>query len=364
MDIQSQKKYKNYYIGTTALIVGCREGIKNKILKLLIENNCNINLTDSIGNSAFMYACDKNNGEIMEMLLDRKVDINQTNTNEENALIRICKNKKENLNCVKLLVKRSINIHHEDNMGNTALFYACENSHSATINLLLSYQININHINKKEENLLIYLLKNNCKINILNILIKNAFNIHYIDPNGCTILHHAIKYNLDVVKYIIESGCDVNIKNLFENTFLTIDNNLSAKDYCDTINFAIKHGYNINNKNLRSKTAIFKLIEKEHDKEVIKHLTNMIKKNIINLHIKVKNGILLDKIKVKYTENQKLIKLIKNKMKVQETLISKCKTGVKYYLENVSKKIFREHTRNCDINNILDKIITERFKSL
>ncbi len=69
----------------------------------------------------------------------------------------------------------------------------------------------INDSNESGESVLACALRSRCDIDLLMLLIKNGADIFEFDDEGVSIFDMSITYNnIDIVKYILEQGIDVN----------------------------------------------------------------------------------------------------------------------------------------------------------
>jgi ankyrin repeat protein len=73
---------------------------------------------------------------------------------------------------------------------------------------------NVNEANENGESVLASAIRNLCDMEILMLLVDNKADIFDIDENGVSIFDMAITYNnIEMVKYIIDHGADVNRTN-------------------------------------------------------------------------------------------------------------------------------------------------------
>jgi len=78
--------------------------IKNKIVKILIDNGCDVNAKNNDGLTALMVAAENGHAKCVELLID-KSDVNAKNNYGETALIFA--NEHKHAECVKLLNNKS-----------------------------------------------------------------------------------------------------------------------------------------------------------------------------------------------------------------------------------------------------------------
>ncbi len=115
-----------------------------KKVKLLIENNADVNTTDNNGIAVLLIAVDKGYKDIITLLIENNVNINVTDNNGDTALTIACY--KEYKEIVKFLLDNEANIDIKDNYGNNILNLAILNCDAKTFNYLIE---NFNFTNKK-----------------------------------------------------------------------------------------------------------------------------------------------------------------------------------------------------------------------
>jgi len=156
----------------SCLCLACKRKFPT-IVKLLLQHpEIDVNLRDSTGKSAMMYALNSPNIEILEFLAKEKnVKINQLNHNGVNIFMYSCSN--GCLNLVKILLSRvdlDINLKCVSGFADTGLMRACMRGHVEIVKLLLENE--------------------NIDINLTNISGENAFQIAERNHRGniCSLL--------------------------------------------------------------------------------------------------------------------------------------------------------------------------------
>jgi ankyrin repeat protein len=113
--------FQDTFKKATALIEAARQG-HEKIAKLLIEHNADIDLQDYEGNFALMHALAHNHTSLAEHVIQQGADITLPNHVGQTALILA--SIKDNEKIVQLLLQKEPLLDHCDLQGETALGYA------------------------------------------------------------------------------------------------------------------------------------------------------------------------------------------------------------------------------------------------
>jgi ankyrin repeat protein len=214
---QKYLKYKEKYLKLKKQIGGNNNELLDAIyndnfnlFKLLI-NKVDINATYNNGNTALIIAVDKNNLQIVQLLIAKGADINIKNNNGYTALIFAVG--KNNLQIVQLLIAHGADVNIKNNNGYTALIFAIAKNNLLIATLLLENGANINIQNTKGATILINAIINK-HLEILTFLIQKGADINIKDIQGNTALIIAIiTQNLEIAKLLIEHGANINIIN-------------------------------------------------------------------------------------------------------------------------------------------------------
>lgn len=118
--------------GFSPLILACYRG-NNEVAKVLIENNCDLNVKSEMG-TALMACIVKGNNEIAKLLIQKKVDINLTDEQGTTALIYAVQF--NNKTILSLLLENKADKAHQDKDGKTAFEHAVFSGNEEIINLL------------------------------------------------------------------------------------------------------------------------------------------------------------------------------------------------------------------------------------
>lgn len=236
---------KKNNMGSTALMIVCNNDMNinnaDQIVKLLLQNNADVNLQNNIGYTALMINMDSNkdNGIIAEILLQHNAKVNIQNHIGCCALSIVVEHDGYyTKHLIELLMKYGANINIQDCCGNTVLSNMIRNPNSSFeicktllengadpnlknkdewtplmiaakysgirnkkefIQLLLDHAADINLQNNTGYSALIFatIYYNDTSTNdTIELLLKNNANADLYDNDGCSPLMHAIKnYN-------------------------------------------------------------------------------------------------------------------------------------------------------------------------
>lgn len=231
--------------------------------------------------------------DIIEVLLEKDIDINKKDKWGNTALIYACYNCpvliygwESNFmdeNVLELLLKHpQCDVNIQNNEGLTALMEACDSIHKSNISLLLEHKSNVNLQNNEGNTAIMHLLESNMDCGFDNEIIEQIlfYNKYYtVDINISN------KYGLTVIMYAIIYGDDEILKML-------LNHNL----YFNTIKYDIKQT-NLGKSHL--------MLASVKNSTIIKILLNL---NVdINEQTKKGNTMLIKACKLGYTPTIKLL---------------------------------------------------------
>lgn len=122
-------------IGSTPLIIAC-ENNYTEAVRILLDNNADVNVKASHDMTALMYACEHDNIEMVQLLLDNNANVNDRNYSNVTPLMIACGNGHKNI--AQLLVNNDADLNATNDSNKTALMLACHNGHEDIVQLLTS----------------------------------------------------------------------------------------------------------------------------------------------------------------------------------------------------------------------------------
>ena len=286
----------------TALIHASEQG-QMEIVKLLIENNADLNIQDNYGETALMRAAWWGYTEIVKLLLiENKADLNITDNYGKTALMKAAY--KGQTEIIKLLVANNADLNIKASYGETALIYNVMRGQTEIVKLLIENKADLNITDKDSKTALMRAAENGHKYKeIFRLLIK-----HGADKKNYPPLHQAIM-NDDwyLVRELIREGANIsagNLQNALDvatlmeseaklievfiaekgvdmtvgqggDTMLMLAAN---KGYTETVELLIKHGANLNIQSNDGDTALILAANKGYTETVellIKHGANL-----------------------------------------------------------------------------------------
>ncbi|XP_046448834.1 cAMP-dependent protein kinase, catalytic subunit-like isoform X2 [Daphnia pulex] len=200
--------------------------------------------------------------EKIKLLIQRGIDVNGKDNNERNALHFLCRyNSSDKLrDAIKLLIQLGIDVNGKDNDGWNALHSLCLYNSSEelmdAIKLLTQFGIDVNGKDNNGRNALhlMCLYNSNDKLmDAIKLLIQLGIDVNGKDNDGWNALHFLCLNNsseklMDAIKLLIQLGIDVNGKdnNGWNALHYLCSNNSSDEKLLDAIKLLIQLGIEVN----------------------------------------------------------------------------------------------------------------------
>lgn len=196
----------------------------NKSLQILYRRGkFNIdffNQKNQNGESAFHNICFIGCKDLVQELIEKDGIIFNSSCNTGNTPF-IMSIFSKNMELVKLLHEKKVNIKQKNRFGYDALQLACLNNFFDGAKQLIKWGVNIDTKNNECNTPLIFAILVN-SIDIFHLLLDNKADVHSVNTNGCTPLHVAVQVNnVEFVRRLLKNGAKTNTRNKRHLTPLT-----------------------------------------------------------------------------------------------------------------------------------------------
>ena len=255
------KVYKN---GWTALMMAAQRN-DLEMVKLLLEKKADINMKNDEGKKASFYASSKEMKKLLSVdynsyifgglgliiLLGVFLLIVKKIKSRKNIPTLDIKNKKI-INIIKL-IKKNKNLNKKDEFGQNALFYVLEEEHKHLLKTLVEKGVDLNTVNNEGNTPLLNALKNKNE-NIALELIKLGADLNVSNNHEENALSLSILGNYrTVVELLLEKG--LNIYKTFRND-KTLLHLAAEADNLVAIKFLLTKELEVNSEDVMGKTAL------------------------------------------------------------------------------------------------------------
>jgi ankyrin repeat protein len=221
----------------TALHAAVRKN-ELEIIRMLVQNDADINLQNSFGDSSLNMsigqgkvlimkiffslgeneyqiaansiaaAVENNHLDVLKELAERGIELE---TKSGLALCIAARN--NNTEVIDFLLSKNVSID-ATSPDFEAIHCASQSGNLGTVKLLISKGANVNATTQDKRLTPLHLSVMSRKLDVSNYLIENKASINFADRMGNTPLHIASKINeIDLVRLLVENGASKNIKN-------------------------------------------------------------------------------------------------------------------------------------------------------
>lgn len=193
--------------------------VKNKdleMVKFLIANGALIDQENNKKETPLLIACDYGfhrweedvslTNSVILFLLEKGANVHSLNKWKTTSLHKIVSN--GNYEMAAELIKRGAHIDAKNYWGETALFLAAEKNERKIVELLYEAGASLNLTDRKGNTLLHY----SGSFEMLCFFVDKKLNVNNINNEGKSVLHQKCHYfHLGSIKYLIEHGGDINL---------------------------------------------------------------------------------------------------------------------------------------------------------
>ena len=217
-------------LGRTALLLNVAGNNPSmEIIRFLVDRKgAVLDVTDEFGNNALFYAVENGSIPLIKYILTaqrRRIKVNHKNNTGKTALFDAVISENPNvLKIIQLLIQHGADINATNKYGDSVLMNAITSKNKGIgniIKLLINIdKIDVTHSNNVGRTVLhVGVVSDNENVlegikEILDEIKEPAAFINKQDFLGNTALHYALnRPNKELIKYLIEMGADINIKN-------------------------------------------------------------------------------------------------------------------------------------------------------
>ena len=183
------------------------------LINYFLNKNADFNLQNEQGLTPLMIACAKQLKYIVNTILDENILVDHTKLDVSGYNNLLWSLEFKDLSIIKKFLKKAVDPNHQDNEGKTALFWACAYNIHEAVKYFLDNGADLN-IPSKAGFYPIHVTAEAGNIQTLKFLLSNK----NLSPDIKSEASHQVtplwiaawKGHLDIVKYLISQGADVN----------------------------------------------------------------------------------------------------------------------------------------------------------
>ena len=192
-----------------------------QFVNLLLDNRANPNIGSS---SAVIPLSFARSLDVAKRLIQAGANVNSVSDRSETPLMAAAHNGHNAV--AHVLLENGADSKRADSYGNTALHYACLNGNPILVRLLVEQGVDIEAKNEDGKTP-VWMAAHS--IETVRLLVANGASIKETTPKGRTLLHEAVQRSgLEVARYILDSGFEVNARDNHEVTPLHLAAEVSS----------------------------------------------------------------------------------------------------------------------------------------
>ncbi len=280
------------------------QNISMQIADFLFSKGVKISVADKQGHTLLHLAAKESKDKLCQYFLDKGIAVD-IKDKEGATPILYALTLGDNDICGQILLKSGANIHQKIANNVTLLHAAVKGKHLDIIKQLLDQGIDPNETDEEGHSALQLAAKNG-DLDSFKLLMQRGAEIKALDKSNAGVLHYACGWDkpIDMAKFLVEQGLDVNLKNKEGETALLIavkNENLAVALYL------IDKKANLNDQDEKGNTALHYAVEKYSKKMMVLLLLKG-----ADINIKNKEGLnVVDLVEKKFTHDKDYSNLLK-----------------------------------------------------
>ena len=300
----------------TPLMLAAKNGHDKVVAQLLKVGGADVNKKAAWNEStALMVAAEAGNDKVVETLLDLYANVNLCNSVQNSALMLASELGYKDVIRVLLLQQDAIEKDTKNRYEDTALILAASNGHSECVDLLIDAHADLNLVNKFGKTALVLSAENGF-VDIVNSLVCAGANVNLVSKRGLSaIMLAAAKGHYDIVKLLSQYGADI-----YQENKDRTDNVLTYAcfgGHSEIIVHIINSGADVNYQNINGDTVLMRACEHGNKETIDMLLSTYTRQDILTaLMVQNKEG-LTCLMKACRTGNLKIIVYLLNLLRNQ-----------------------------------------------
>jgi len=297
------KEFNNFQ--TIAMIMNLDDqNISMKIADLLFSKGVKVSVADKQGHTLLHLAAKESKDKLCQYFLDKGIAVD-IKDKEGATPILYALTLGDNDICAQILLTSGANIHQKIANNVTLLHAAVKGKHFDIVKQLLDQGMDPNETDEEGHSALQLAAKNG-DLESFKLLMKKGADIKALDKDHASVLHYACGWDkpIDMAKFLLEQGLDVDIKTKKGETALLIavkNKNLAVALYL------IDKKANLNVQDENGNTALHYAVEKYSKKMMVLLLLKGADKNMKN-----KEGLnVFDLVEKKFTHDKEYSNILK-----------------------------------------------------
>lgn len=188
-----------------------------QIVKLLLDAGASPEFRDKKGRTALMTAAWKNQWHVLQLLITRGADVNARDNRKRNILHNLAADKLCDWgdDVVNLLLRTSCEVDARDDLGRTALHWACTTGKTHFAKLLLSRPqgcpTDYIHATELRNKTALHLATAHDREDVVELLLEYGADVNARSDGGWTPFHNACDQGCEkIVRVLLDAGADFN----------------------------------------------------------------------------------------------------------------------------------------------------------
>jgi len=212
-----------------------------ELVEFLLNKGIDINNTGGLGMTPLYLAIDHGFYDIAELLINKGANINFKDEDGFSCINRAAF--RGFYDIAKLLLSKGADIYGKNKLGGTLLLYIAQSGSMDSVTYLIDKGLDVN-VKDKYWNTVLHYGASSGSVELVKFLLDKGLDVNAKNAKGISILHCAASSgSLELVKFLLNRGADINVKTTGGTTIL---HDAARSGSIELVKFLLDKGLDVN----------------------------------------------------------------------------------------------------------------------
>ena len=240
--------------GYTCLNVAVLQRCSKKMIRAIIDHGVDVNAVGKDNRTALILACEQNNADAINVLLNAGADTGIANT-DGNTCLHAAVNENSSRDILQALIDHGADVNAENMNNTTPLMMACWDGNVDPVDALLNAGADPNITDPNGDSCIHFAVHGECSIEAIQAIVDHGADVNAANiSNETALIISCENGNLDAISVLLNAGADPGIANATGDTCL----HAAVYGGCsiEVLHSLLDHGADVNATNKNNVTAL------------------------------------------------------------------------------------------------------------